>query len=278
MLVKENTLLYEMLSAWSTKQLDERLAQELHKESVDEETVRTILAVLREREKEEPVEITPQIKTVWEKYQKGSASIPKMKPKRVANGLLRAASVCIVVMLLFSLIPMNAQADNFWERVARWTSEIFEFFNPHAKEAVQEKYVFKTDNSGLQQVYDAVVELGITAPVVPMWFPEGYELIECIKDEEQDFDRVFASFSQDGKAILFEVRIYSGYVPGQYQKDGTDIVRFEDNGTEYHIFRNYDMWIVTWTKENVECYFTVDCQEDIMYKILASIYEMEESA
>lgn len=159
-----------------------------------------------------------------------------MKLKRIPSGFLRAASVCIVLALLFSLIPTSVQADNFWERAARWTNEIFEFFSLHAKEAVPEEYVFKTNNPGLQQVYDAVVDLGITAPVVPMWFPEGYELIECIKDEEQDFNRVFSSFSQDRKAILFEARIYSGYVPGQYQKDGTDIVRYEDNGTEYHFF------------------------------------------
>lgn len=74
-MVKENTLLYEMLSEWTTEQLDERLDQELHKETVDEETVRTILAVLREWEEEEFVEITPQIQSAWEKYQKDSALV-----------------------------------------------------------------------------------------------------------------------------------------------------------------------------------------------------------
>ena len=42
----------------------------------------------------------------------------------------------------------------------------------------QPEYVFETDHPGLQQIYDAVVEMGVTEPVVPMWVPEGYDLVE----------------------------------------------------------------------------------------------------
>lgn len=276
-MVKENTLLYEMLSEWTTSQLDGRLAQELHKETVDEETVRTILAVFRDREKEDPVEITSQIQSVWEKYQKDSASIPKVKPKRIPTGLLRAASVCIVLVLLFSLIPTNAHADNFWERVARWTTEIFEFFSPHAKEAVQEPYVFKTDNSGLQQVYDAVVELGITEPVVPMWLPDEYVLTECVIDEEPECDFVHAKFTDGNNAILIEIRKYTDIIPGQYQKDGSEIKMLELQGTVHYLMRNNTRWAAVWTKNSLEGFLTTDCQDDVLYNILRSIYGMEDN-
>lgn len=277
-MVKENTLLYEMLSEWTTSQLDERLAQELHKETVDEETVRTILAVLREREKEKPVEITPQIQSAWEKYQKDSVVVPKLKPKRIPTGLLRAASICIVIVLLFSLIPTNAQADNFWERMARWTNEVFEFFSPHAKQAVQESYVFTTDNPGLQQVYDAVINMGIAEPVVPMWLPNEYSLIECSVVEEPNCKFIHAKFCNGQNEFLLEIRHTSAVIPGQYEKDNTEIKQKEILGIVHYIMRNNDRWNVAWNRDNLDCFFTIDCQESILYDILMSIYILEGNA
>lgn len=274
------TLLWSMLSEQSTEQLDERLAQELHRETVDEDAVRTILAVLRDREKDERVEVTPEIRQAWEKYQADSKAIQgsKAKGRKVPGWGMRAASIGIVLLLLFAAIPQQAQADNFWERIARWTDSFFEYFNPHAKEAVQEKYEFQSDNIGLQQVYDMLVGLGVTEPVVPMWLPEGYKLTKVIEEELPDYRRVCASFSNDEKEILFEYRVHTTYIPGQYQKDNTEVIQYEFNGTDFNIIQNYEMWIVTWLKNNIECYFTIDCQRDELLLILTSIYELEESA
>lgn len=271
---KENTLLDEL----STAQLDARLAQELQQEAPDEETVRRILAILREREKDKPVEITPEIRQAWEKYQADSKAIAKnaAPPRKIPTWLTRAASIGIVLLLLFAALPQNAQADNFWDRVARWTSEIFEFFSPHAKEAVQEPYVFVTDHPGLQQIYDAVVEMGITEPVVPMWIPDGYELTECTIDTLLECMFVHATMKDGDKEIFIEISKYTTIIPGKYEKDDTEVKKVEIQGIKHYIMYNNSRWNVAWTKDNIEGFLTIDCQEDILYDVLRSIYGLED--
>lgn len=274
------TLLWSMLSEQSTEQLDERLAQELHRETVDEDAVRTILAVLRDREKDERVEVTPEIRQAWEKYQVDSKAIQgsKAKGRKVPGWGMRAASIGIVLLLLFAAIPQQAQAENFWEKLVRWTDSVFELFTPHAREAVQEEYVFQTKNPGLQQMYNKVVGMGISEPVVPMWLPDGYELVNYEQKTIPFSEYISYVFCDGSNEIILDVNIYSSTEAIQYQKDKSEVDLFEYQGTEFYIFHNLGERTVTWTKDNIVCCFTLDCQEDVFYKILKSIYGMEEKA
>jgi len=277
-MVKDNMLPYEMLLQWSTEQLDERLAQELQKESPEEETVRMILEILKDREKGHPVEITPEVERAWSKYQVASKAIAEScaKPRRIPNRLVRAASIVLVLLLLAAALPQNAQADNIWERFARWTSEVFEFFSPHAKEAVQKPYVFQTEHPGLQQIYDAVVEMGITEPMVPMWVPEGYELTECTIKTMLECTYIHAKLSDGQNEMLVSISKYTSIIPGQYEKDDAEVKELELHGTIHYIMHNNSRWNVAWVKDNLEGFMTIDCQENVLRNILKSIYGMEE--
>lgn len=273
---KTNTLLYEMLSERSAEELDVLLKRELHKDPVDEETVRTILSILRERDIDEPIAVSEGLAQTWEKRRKDVAKLSGTYRRRIPICILRAASVCIVVVLLFSLIPTNAQADNLWDRIARWTDEIFEFFDPHGKEAVQEEYVFQTDHPGLQQVYDAVVEMGITEPVVPMWLPAQYRLVESKKEQKPYGEKCYAVFKDGNQEIVLYISVHNAVETIQYQKDMADVKLLECQGNEIYIFSNKEMLTATWIKERIECCITADCQEDILHKVLKSIYGVED--
>ena len=166
-----------VIEQMSTEQLDEMLQHELEKESVDESAVHLIMEVLEKRDQDIPVEINPQIAAAWEKYQTRASVQSRVKFSFRSWPVRIAAAVAVVIALALAM-PQSAEAEGFWERLSRWTDSIFEFFAP-GDEVVAQEYVFKTDNPGLQQVYDAVTALGITDPVVPMWLPEGYELLQC---------------------------------------------------------------------------------------------------
>lgn len=273
---KEQTLLWEMLSALSTEQLDAHLALELEKEHPDEVAVQTILAVLRMREKDISVELTPNIHAAWEKYQKDTESIPKENRKHIPPWLVRVASLGVVVVLLFTMIPTSVQADNFWNRIARWTSDIFEFFSPYGNETVPEVYVFKTDNPGLQQIHDAALGIGIAEPVVPMWLPEGYILTEIHAAKEIEYSYIHARLSNGDTYVIVEIRKYNTIVPGQYEKDSDGVEIIELQGIKHYIIRNIENCTAAWTKDSLECCIAVDDQEDIIYSILRSIYTLEE--
>ena len=262
-----------MIEQMPTEQLDELLHIELRKEQVDEAAVRMIMSVLEDRDLDTPVEINEKIEAAWEKYQ-AYAPVKKRRHISLRGWPMRAVAAVAVIVVLFFVMPQNAEAKGFWERFARWTDSIFEFFSP-GDEHIDEEYTFKTDNPGLQQVYDTVTTLGITEPVVPMWLPDGYELDECKVKENDSKVVVYACFSNGENTVILDIAIRSKETPRQYSKDESRTKTREIAGVVHNILHNNDWWTVVWTKDEIECAIYVDCQEETLYKILKSIYMME---
>lgn len=258
----------------STEQLDEMLQHELEKESVDESAVHLIMEVLEKRDQNIPVEINPQVAVAWEKYQT-RASVQSRAKFSFRSWPVRIAAVVAVVIALALAMPQSAEAEGFWERLSRWTENVFEFFTP-GDEMVTQEYAFETDNPGLQQVYDAVTALGVSDPVVPMWIPDGYELIECkaVKAPTKSF--IYACFSNGMSKVTIDIAIRDTESPRQYSKDEENANKLEIEGIEYNLIHN-DGWLTAaWTRDRLECAIYIDCQEETLHKILKSIYTMED--
>ena len=263
------------LKQLSSQDLEDMFRAEARKDPPDYDLLLTILHILEERNAEAAVELTPEEESVWKNYQKRVKSRAG-KPAKPWAQVLRIACMLLIIGVLFCVIPQTAEADGFWDRIARWSADFFEFFNPYSVEKPKEEYVFQTDNPGLRQVYDAVVELGITDPVVPMWLPEGYELVEY--ETNIDFDRSYVCvlLSDEENEIVLKFILLNCNINNQYMKDQQEVSIVEIYGQRYNILRNEGKWVVIWSEDNRECAFTIDCQEDTLHKILKSIYSMEE--
>lgn len=145
----------EIFQQMSTEELRAMLDQELHSETVNDNAVRLIVGILRERNKVTIQQVTPETMAAWEKYQKDTERI--YKPARRAAGIRRwvirsAAATAMIALLLVPVIPREAGAESLWETLTRWTSEVMEFFGYQDNEDRLVDYEFKTDNPGLQQV------------------------------------------------------------------------------------------------------------------------------
>ena len=263
-----------MIEQMSTEQLDEMLQHELEKESVDESAVHLIMEVLEKRDQDMPVEINPQVAAAWQKYQT-RASVQSRVKFSFRSWPVRIAAAVAVVIALALAVPQSAEAEGFWERLSRWTDSIFEFFVPGDEVAAQE-YVFKTDNPGLQQVYDTVTAMGITDPVVPMWLPEGYELLQCEVTETPSKSFVHSRFENGKNIIILDLAIRDAESPRQYTKDEGNTNNYEIADIEHTILHNEDWWTAAWTRDRLECAIYIDCREETLYKILKSIYTMED--
>lgn len=267
-----NTSLRETLEQLPTPELDAMLRAELEKEPPDEHAVRLILKVLRDREADYPVETNERVDTAWREYEKKTSE----RESRGGTTFLKAATILIVCGLLLFTLPQEASAGSFFDRITAWTESIFELFSPSNSGKAQKEYVFRTDHPGLQELYDTVTELGVTVPVVPMWLDEGYELVDCKVINTPATKKVLAIFLKEEKEIVFELNIYSQNIAREYHKNEPDIEAFESNGVFHNIFRNEGLWTVVWARDNIECSIVIDCQEDILNKILDSIYTLEE--
>ena len=265
--------LREFVEQMPTQELDAMLQAELQKENIDDNLVRLILDVLESREMDCPVEYIPEAVEAAQKLEDiGPRTTAKVKYRRI----LKAASILLVAGLLLFALPRVAHAENLFELIARWTDTVFEFFNP-AEPNDQPEYVFKTDQPGLQQIYDAVVEMGVTDPVVPMWVPEGYELTECKLVETSKKTGIYSILEHPYNKIIITVDVYNAADVAQaYSKDNSPVAEKELFGITHYIFSNNEICVAMWAVDSVRCSISVDCQEDALYKILKSIYVMED--
>ena len=268
-------VLRNTLEQMETQQLDAMLQEELRKEQPDGQLVRLIGSVLKEREQNNIPEIDSNVQQVWEQYQKKNQQLRK-KPKYMNSWLVKAASLILVILTFVAILPQEASAKSFFERVIAWTEDVFSLANPADSKEQEAEYVFRTENPGLQEIYEKVTELGVTVPVVPMWLPDGYDLVECKVNSNPTKKYLMARFSDGDSEIIYQIDIYSGNVTHEYSKNDIAAQNIEMNGTVYTLLRNHDLWVAVWTRENIECSLYIDCQEQILLRILKSIYTMEE--
>ena len=255
------------------EELKDLLQAELERPEPDGDSVRLILRVLEEKGRGREAPMTPRKEQAWQIYCRRVESLRRSRTLRPAPAL-RAAVVLLVLTLCLSFLPRQAQAETFWEMLQRWSGAVIEFFD--RDDRFSQEYVFRTNHPGLQQVYDAVTELGVTEPVVPMWLPDGSKLNELTSFTSPMSTGVYASFSYYNKEIIYKLDRYEGEPAHQFYRDDTHYETLEQDGTIFHITMNIDQWTVIWSKGHIECSIFIDCNEDVLKKILSSIYVMEE--
>lgn len=266
--MQNNNIADMRLALLPIEELERMLRTETEKEVPDDDLVLQLLHIL---EKQGPDTIIPRGSRAEQEYRTRVNARAKRKLIPWMR-LVQAASVLLVAGLLLMTFSQQARAESLWERIARWTDKFYSFVVANPAVPADEEYTFKTENEGLQQVYDAVVELGITDPVVPMWLPEGFELEICDVNEMPQKCFVSATFSYGSKSVVLNYVVNATDRTNQYPKDKTEVNRIEMFGDEFDILLNKGVYVAVWTKGNTENYLTIDCQEDTLLKVLESIY------
>lgn len=275
--MEENKYTPEALNCLPWEELRRILSAELGKptQQIDDGLVRLLLTQLQSRG------IAPQfaddeaVEVACEKFQKDMGILRKPSPKRwYPSWAVKVASVVLVLSLLVFGLPATTQANNIQKILTWWSDSAFRFIAPSKQISVQ-THMYKTDHPGLQQVYDAVAELGITEPIVPSWIPEGYKLIN-LKTKEMCGDIVIDSrFESEGQIILFSIVFQGEEIAFQYEKDSEHVVVHESAGRNHYVLSNLDTWTIVWTTNGLECTIITDCSEEDVYKMINSIYTSE---
>ena len=261
-----------------TGELDVILNRELEAETPDGALIKTVMDIIYEREKDLPLEITPGIRAAWERYRGSIRELEDQERKsRRRRSFLRLTATAAVLCLVILALPGKARAESLFEKLTRWSNSVVEFFSPQTQNDNQLEYTFTSENPGLHQVYEAVTALGVADPVVPMWLPEGYELMECKTIETSQKKGVVTWFQEGNNQLTYKIDVYNEDVSHEYHKDETSVAFYDRGGVEHKILKNNDRWVVLWFRDRTECSLSVDCPEETLYEILRSIYVTEDS-
>ena len=269
--------LREMMEQLPTEQLDKMLHLELQKEPPDPDAVRLIMHILEDREKDMPVEVTPAQEAAWERYRQRIAESNLSPKKRLRPRWHRwSAMAASVVLVLFLLIPLRADAEGFLGVLSQWKRDFLEFVVPGGmRKNMPSGYA--TDHPGLQQMYTMAVAFGIESPALPEWFPEEYSFAWSDVIKTPTSERMTTVLSEQEKETIIEIKKYDEQTFRQYSRDNTYIRNYENGGISFEITRNEEKWVAIWRKDNIEYFLTMDCQEDTLQRILESIHVTEGS-
>lgn len=262
---------------YSPEELKNLLKSELQKTpaEIDASRVQQLMADLKQCGMDTNLQDDDAVEAACRKYKESITTSAKRKKSWKHNWMLKAAVVVLAVSLMLFALPGTVGAENVKGFLTRWTSSIFHFFAPGATPTDTFTYTFHTEHPGLQQVYEAVTELGITEPVVPMWLPEGFELLELKTFELLEGQSIVAQFSNNENYVCLTIGLHGRDKKYQYEKNGENIERYELNGTAHYIVTDTEKTVIAWMVNTAECSVVTDCREDELHQILYSIYTTE---
>lgn len=258
------TIRLTSLYALPTQQLEQLLRQELDGRR-DRQTVLQIVSILKERDTASAQGAQPPAQESGETFH---TALPSKKPII----LLRVAAIAAVLALLLTIVPPVLGAENIFQLIGSWTQDIFSFLTPESTEDRSGERHFETDHPGLQKLYDTVTQYGATAPVVPTWLPEGFELTELKMEQQQMSTKVYARFCVGDTHIVFTYEIHDGVSGNVYPKDKVDAEMFERAGIKHYIVVNDEKWLAAWSAGNTECAVMTNCGKKTVTALITSIY------
>ena len=270
----------EELEKLSTLDLDQILRAELDSDTPERETVLLVLSILEDRDPTNSQKCPEGAEEAWDdfvnriNYSKQPIEKPIRKPRK---WFLPVAAAAAIVLILLISVPQAVGAENIFEILGRWTRDLFSFSN-EVEDQSNETYIFQTDHEGLQQLYDAVVEQGVTAPLVPMWIPEGYELEELRTVTKDVGIKIYARFINNNDSyIQLIVECFNSGASNAYTKDAEDVKIHNSGGVNYYLFRNENTWTAVWNNGNAECLLILTDTDQVLHKIIKSIQKESEN-
>lgn len=269
---KQLTPKREELACLPTERLSQMLNQELDKAQKDDALVLALLQILEDRLEERPIcDSGDAWQTFQDRYHTPITPEPRACKKlslRWISGL--AAAIAVFFLVAFG-IPKATGHDNFIEMVVSWTDDFFYLSHPD-RPPVQNEYAFKTDNPGLQQVYDTVIEMGITDPVVPMWIPDGYELVEIKDINICGGNKLVALFKNGSSRIIMHFEATGDPEDSNCPKDDSDAEIIELGGVTVSVLFNEGYTVALWSMNNIECVVMTTEDKETTIRIMKSIF------
>lgn len=201
------------------------------------------------------------------------ASVPPVSQPHRRRGrmLIKAAAIAAAVLVLLTFTA-SALGYDILGAIAQWTDETFSLLGRNTTESSDAAYTYAPE---LEEVHTALLENGVTANVLPLWLPEGYELTAFYTFDMHGGDSVFESIladESDSNMIRISYTIRESFSPYQYQKNAGDPEIYTINDIDFYIMSNIDNYFAVWINGNVECSISgVQSREDLI-QMIDSIY------
>ena len=295
----KNNRRYENLKRLSTEELESmlRTAPFLSDSQETSEYYDAIEEVILERETETPTGRLSDLDSSWEEFKQQYASAEgrgmRLYPeeersevsvlstesnKPLARSLFRKVVplAAVIAVVFMTMIAVQAAGVDVFGSLARWTEETFRFTGGDSTPAADGTRPQVEDETYLA-IQAEVDKLGIDVPVVPTWFPDGYELqeIQSSNPDITEWKGVDCLFrNENSQTLRFRITKYeedydiSSIV---FEKDGQQVTEYIGGDKLFYIMSNNSRKTATWSDGQLVVSINGEFSQDIMKTMIDSI-------
>ena len=295
----KNNRRYENLKRLSIEELETmlRTAPFLSDSQETSEYYDAIEEVILERETETPTGRLSDLDSSWEEFQQQYASpegrgmrlypeeersevsvLSTESNKPLARSLFRKVVplAAVIAVVFMTMIAVQAAGVDVFGSLASWTEETFRFTGGDSTPAAETARP-QVENETYLAIQAEVDKLDIDIPVVPTWFPEGYELqdTQLSNPDMMSFESIDCLFKgAENHSFVITIKKYaeghdiSGNV---FEKDGQSVIQYLGGDKRFYIMSNNSRKTATWSNGQIFVSIGGDLSEDALKLIIDSI-------
>lgn len=281
---------YVFLREKSTEELERLLQADLQQENTNPKMVEYILEVLLERDDQTEESRAAAVQTAWEDFQQNynipegeGRSLYPMFPEAMPHRQsvfqtkpMRWASIAaVIVFMLLTMATPVMGAESLFTIFGRWTEEVFYFvrYGSLPDETQEEPVEYYSDNEGLMQMWNALVEHGATDVDLPTRIPDRFTFLKLDESVFREGDRLLSAlFESSNGNLLLQVRILPEGDSFTYEKDEDLVEEYIHAGHTFYIMQNIDKSVCRWGDADWDCSISGILSREEIIQIIESIF------
>ena len=211
-----------------------------------------------------------------------SDAAPGRRPSRLRKWSVRGilAAAALALLLLSVSVAAAAGGYDLWKLLARWTDETMSIAPGRIIPASEDAIRIPEEDKEYASLQDALDDCGLVRPMVPQWFPEGFELYHLTVETGFPDALIFQAIyhrGEDALAVFVEV-----FLPqegqdnrdyGNFQKDEGDPIPYEAGGITHLLSTNAGRPASLWSNGPAQGAISGDITMDELKQIIDSIYQ-----
>lgn len=221
-------------------------------------------------------EKNPQLLESEEIAAPAAAKDRELPAKSSRKPFKRILVLAAALLLVLSLLTVQASGFNLFRALAEWTASVLQFGNdPSAQISVGENDLTLGEIRTYETPEEMLADLHIEGDVLPTWIPERFSLQRCEAKKVNTGIGFYVIYNTENNESITLKWWYSprGTTP-LIEKSEQDVLRLRVNDVEHYIF--YDNESETekavWRNGDFECRITGTISRGELERIVKSIY------
>lgn len=272
----------------SEEQLQDELADFMFQATEDELCSERLDALLDALDEVDPLLETEAFDTqksldqFHEKYapvfatlEEKTAETPSSPKKKHSHRMLfRIFPIAAIVTVLIGSVTCQAFGFDIFGTIARWTSEVFQLkssFVPYA--TIQATPLDKGEEAYYDTLEDAVDAFGITAPVVPKWIPDRFEIVSVLATRQASGIFICADYASNDGILQIRYKEIKNIDFSNLEQENDDVETYYSGKLKHYFLADMDRQKSLWQNGELECQIAGNVTRQEMREIVDSIYE-----